>query len=95
MSARCGYVFTASPVYREAMQQVFGAAMKKEDAMSTAPTKADIIERMEKSGNLVEDCAYCRRWYESEDGRPGGPTHKASPLCRSGGHPHCTCDTCF
>lgn len=23
------------------------------------------------------------------------PSHKASPFCRSGQRPHCTCDTCF
>ena len=23
------------------------------------------------------------------------PSHKPSPRCRSGKHPHCTCDTCF
>ena len=25
----------------------------------------------------------------------GGPNHHASVHCRSGRHPHCTCDTCF
>lgn len=25
----------------------------------------------------------------------GGPSHYASPRCRSGKRPHCTCDTCF
>jgi hypothetical protein len=24
-----------------------------------------------------------------------GPPHNASPRCESGGHNHCTCDTCF
>lgn len=24
-----------------------------------------------------------------------GPRHKPSANCESGGHPHCTCDTCF
>jgi hypothetical protein len=24
-----------------------------------------------------------------------GPSHNASRSCRSGGYPHCTCDTCF
>jgi hypothetical protein len=24
-----------------------------------------------------------------------GPPHNASPRCQSGGHNHCTCDTCF
>ena len=23
------------------------------------------------------------------------PPHRASSLCQSGGHNHCTCDTCF
>ena len=26
---------------------------------------------------------------------PPGPPHDPSPRCESGGHPHCTCDTCF
>ncbi len=25
----------------------------------------------------------------------GGPSHDASPNCRSGRHSHCSCDTCF
>lgn len=24
-----------------------------------------------------------------------GPSHEASSRCESGGHAHCTCDTCF
>lgn len=37
----------------------------------------------------VDGCATCAR-----DGRHG-PSHDASERCESGGHPHCSCDTCF
>ena len=40
--------------------------------------------------NKVEGCAYCE---EHGDGMM--PPHDASPNCQSGGHSHCTCDTCF
>lgn len=36
------------------------------------------------------DCMYCVRVAIS-----GGPSHEASPNCRSGRYKHCTCDTCF
>jgi hypothetical protein len=38
-----------------------------------------------------ESCPYCQLH------QPGAmyPPHDASPRCESGGHPHCTCDTCF
>jgi hypothetical protein len=34
-------------------------------------------------------CPECIKW------RGQGPSHFASPNCRSGKHPHCSCDTCF
>ena len=36
----------------------------------------------------VEGCKGC-------EGYEHGPSHWASPLCRSGGRAHCTCDACF
>jgi hypothetical protein len=36
------------------------------------------------------ECATCL-----EQSVFGGPSHEASPRCRSGRRPHCTCDTCF
>lgn len=38
----------------------------------------------------VADCGTCQR-----NSIFGGHGHYASPRCRSGRHPHCTCDTCF
>lgn len=38
----------------------------------------------------MADCAYC-----AEVSVYGGPGHHASSNCRSGRHPHCTCDTCY
>ena len=35
-------------------------------------------------------CGECAR---IDDGF--GPSHDASPRCKSGGYDHCTCDTCF
>jgi hypothetical protein len=35
------------------------------------------------------DCSWCQKWQGQ------GPAHDASPNCESGGHSHCTCDTCF
>jgi hypothetical protein len=40
-----------------------------------------------------DGCGYCET--EKEAGRTFFPPHRSSPRCRSGGRPHCTCDTCF
>ena len=37
----------------------------------------------------VAGCKGCESYGEY------GPSHWASPLCRSGGRVHCTCDACF
>ncbi len=39
----------------------------------------------------VADCEYCKKLREFS----GGPRHRASSRCESGGRPHCTCDVCF
>lgn len=38
-------------------------------------------------------CVYCDR--EREQNNNFHPYHDASDHCKSGKHPHCTCDTCF
>ena len=38
----------------------------------------------------IADCKTCKRVSVF-----GGPGHNASPYCRSGKQPHCTCDTCW
>ena len=35
-------------------------------------------------------CKPCARWLTH-----GSPSHATSPLCRSGGRPHCSCSACF
>ena len=39
------------------------------------------------------ECKFC------DEHRKAGvefhPSHDAMPTCRSGKHPHCTCDSCF
>lgn len=37
------------------------------------------------------DCTECARRGKNTP----GPDHDAMRNCRSGGHPHCTCDGCF
>lgn len=39
------------------------------------------------------ECNYCDR--ERQDGNTLHPPHDASPDCKSGKRPHCSCDTCF
>jgi hypothetical protein len=47
------------------------------------------------------ECAYCDRERASAIAAGRDPTsvfmpsHDAMPHCRSGGHSHCTCDSCF
>jgi hypothetical protein len=36
-------------------------------------------------------CGTCDQYRDN----PMMPSHGASPRCESGGHTHCTCDTCF
>lgn len=43
--------------------------------------------------NERASCSECKRIHDS--GESLAPTHRASSRCQSGGHPHCTCDTCF
>lgn len=38
-------------------------------------------------------CAECRKIHDSD--QILAPRHEPSSRCRSGGRPHCTCDTCF
>lgn len=40
-----------------------------------------------------DGCPFCER--EKAAGNTFFPPHNASKRCRSGGHNHCTCDTCF
>jgi hypothetical protein len=56
---------------------------------------ADEIERLRTYIKQMPkgECTYCDLEYQ----KPTWlfPPHTASPRCQSGGHSHCTCDTCF
>lgn len=61
----------------------------------------DYIMRMTREGHLDPNCQTCKESFIPKlmDGHKlydiFAPRHKASPHCKSGKHPHCTCDTCF
>lgn len=66
-------------------------------------TNDEKIAQMEADGNLDPHCPTCQaifyphyreKWLPGDLG-PFAPPHKPSERCRSGKHPHCTCDTCF
>jgi hypothetical protein len=59
------------------------------------------ITQLEKMGEISSDCKMCveifypqllssKKLYEIF-----APGHIASSRCKSGKHPHCTCDVCF
>ena len=41
------------------------------------------------------ETAGCKECQRVQANNGFGPSHDASPRCKSGGHDHCTCDTCF
>lgn len=56
------------------------------------------VRELRESGRLVRGCKSCDKATEYvliHGYMPFAPAHEASSRCRSGGHPHCTCDTCF
>lgn len=60
-------------------------------------TREEQIARWEGNGWIVKDCVGCEDFYLNPK-HPSdvfAPSHKASPKCESGGHPHCTCSTCW
>lgn len=62
----------------------------------TLETRQERIERLEELGTIAPGCASCREFYAAVD--PAfvfAPSHRSGARCRSGGRPHCTCDTCF
>lgn len=72
---------SASRIFAEEAERATASALKS----VTEEAKA-------KFGNnkAHPDCDYCLTVSVF-----GGPSHEASPRCRSGRHDHCTCDTCF
>jgi len=67
--------------------------------MSPPETRVEQIARWERDGMLDPSCPMCQREiYEATERMPSDvfmPHHQASPYCKSGKRPHCTCDTCF
>ena len=59
-------------------------------------TRQERLERWEKMGLYDPNCPTCvQEKLGHKTLSPMMPNHKASPRCQSGGHNHCTCDTCF
>ena len=67
-------------------------------------TNKELITKLEGDGELDPNCRMCKEifypYYENLKPdefivAPFAPRHKAMITCRSGKHPHCTCDTCF
>lgn len=62
----------------------------------TSETRGERIMRLEELGTINPFCDYCQEFYKAKDPATHfAPRHTASPGCRSGKRPHCTCDTCF
>lgn len=68
--------------------------------------REDYISVLHQSGLIDKGCKSCQPFIEwvrahwvyegtPEVPAPMMPHHMASPNCKSGGRPHCSCDTCF
>ncbi len=63
--------------------------------MDTNPTDRERkdLEALRAEAARYPDCATCK--LRLETGNFTGPSHTASPNCRSGKRNHCSCDTCW
>lgn len=67
----------------------------------TNPLTNQYIKALEMKGLIDPTCKTCEDEFypKLKEGTKlmdiFAPRHKASESCRSGKHPHCTCDTCF
>lgn len=52
--------------------------------------EAAVLAQFGKPNPAHPDCSSCVR-----SSVFGGPRHEPSKFCKSGKHPHCSCDTCF
>lgn len=65
------------------------------------PKAFERIKELEKAGHIDPNCKTCKSAFypelekEKEYSNIFAPRHLPSPYCKSGKHPHCTCDTCF
>lgn len=60
--------------------------------MTNADKKKE-VELLIARGIIDPACKGCAEFLA--DPNAFAPRHKASDHCRSGKHPHCSCDTCF
>lgn len=61
-------------------------------------TREEMIARWEAAGLLDPACGLCQEDFYASDRLPcdvWAPRHRSGAACQSGGHPHCTCDSCF
>jgi CobQ-like glutamine amidotransferase family enzyme len=70
--------------------RTFGGASDAARAALAKLSEHDLAAIADFADPEVAGCAQC-----AEVSVFGGPSHNASSACRSGGHPHCTCDACF
>lgn len=67
----------------------FLAEMSRAIRSALKRVMAEAIERWGDNRQFPE-CTLCKEYSVF-----GGPSHRASGSCRSGGRAHCTCDTCY
>lgn len=72
------------------VQQVFAIS-----PFGASETRQERLDRWQVLGTYDPACTYCLEMREHPTLNAFMPSHKASPRCRSGHRPHCTCDTCF
>lgn len=58
-------------------------------------TRAQRLARLREMGAYDPDCKACEELANHPTLSPFMPSHRPGSRCRSGGRPHCTCDTCF
>jgi len=65
------------------------------------PDMNDYIKALEAEGQIDPKCNTCVDSFYPKLARGESmydifaPRHRALETCKSGKHPHCTCDTCF
>jgi hypothetical protein len=74
----------------DGVQQVFAIA-----PFGNSETRAERLKRLEKLGSYDPNCRACEELRDHPTLNPFMPSHRALSSCRSGGRPHCTCDSCF
>jgi hypothetical protein len=94
-----GFIYTLDTRYLQAARGHLSCAIAElQNAVVGTETIEEKISRLQRSGHLDPMCLGCREAYDAIRAgrpRPDGPSHRPSPSCQSGKHPHCSCDTCF